>query len=500
MAAGHDGATADAGPWLLTLDAPCYLPIMTHAKDRALREEFYKAYITRASPESGAEGGGDNLPIIDKTLVLRKEKAALLGFDCFADLSMASKMATLTTARGLLDRLAAASRAAAEKERGEVTEFARSECGWPADQDLAHWDTPFYAERLREARYDLTDEALRPYFSLPRVLDSLWALVSRIFGVEIEAADGDAPVWHPDVRFFKVTRDGAPVASFYLDPYSRPAEKRGGAWMDEVVGRSAVCAPPGQSVRLPVAHMVCNQSPPVGDKPSLMTFREVGTLFHEFGHSAQHMLSQQTEGLVAGIRGVEWDAVELPSQFMENFCYDKRTLDSFARHVDTGEALPDDMFQRLLAARTFRAGSMVLRQVNFAATDLFLHSDYDPASPGGVYGSGALDAVNAATTVVAPLPTDRFLAGFAHIFAGGYSAGYYSYAWAEVLSADAFEAFTEVGLDDEAAVAATGRRFAETVLALGGGAPPADVYRAFRGRDATPDALLRSKGLAPVAA
>lgn len=212
------------------------------------------------------------------------------------------------------------------------------------------------------------------------------------------------------------------------------------------------------------------------------------------------MLSQQSEGLVAGIRGVEWDAVELPSQFMENWCYDKPTLDSFAKHVDTGAPLPEDMFKRLLAARTFRAGSMVLRQVNFAATDLFLHSDYDPASPGGVYGSGALDAVNAATTVVPPLATDRFLAGFSHIFAGGYSAGYYSYAWAEVLSADAFEAFEEVGLDNEVAVAETGRRFADTVLALGGGAPPAEVYRAFRGRDATPDALLRSKGLAPVAA
>lgn len=277
VAAGHAGATADAGPWLLTLDAPCYMPVMTHAKNRALREEFYRAYITRASPEAAVEGGGDNLPIIDQTLALRKEKAALLGFPCFADLSMASKMATLATARGLLDRLAGASRAAAEKELVDVTDFARTECGWPADQPLALWDIPFYAERLREARYDLTDEALRPYFALPNVLDGLFKLASRLFGVDIVAADGDAPVWHPDVRFFRLMRGGQPVAAFYLDPYSRPESKRGGAWMDECVGRSKVCAPPGQDVRLPIGHMVCNQSPPVGDKPSLMTFREVET-------------------------------------------------------------------------------------------------------------------------------------------------------------------------------------------------------------------------------
>ena len=260
------------------------MPIMTHARDRALREEFYRAYITRASDKAAAPGGGDNAPLIERTLALRAEKARLLGFDCYADLSMASKMATLDSARALLDRLASASRAAAVKELEEVTAHAKT-AGFAGDK-LELWDVSFYAERLREARYDLTDEMLRPYFALPAVLDGLFGVVKRLFGVDVVPADGEAPIWHPDVRFFNVLRDGQRVASFYLDPYARAAEgKRGGAWMDEVAGRSAACAPAGQAVRLPIAHMVCNQSPPVGDKPSLMNFRECETLFHEAGKS-----------------------------------------------------------------------------------------------------------------------------------------------------------------------------------------------------------------------
>jgi len=283
------------------------------------------------------------------------------------------------------------------------------------------------------------------------------------------------------------------VAYFYLDPYSRPAEKRGGAWMDEVVGRSKLMAPSGSDVRLPVAHMVCNQSPPIGDQPSLMTFREVETMFHEFGHALQHMLTRVDEGLVSGIRGVEWDAVELPSQFMENWCYHKPTIMGIAKHYETGETLPDALFDKVLKARTYRAASMMMRQVHFATVDLTLHSTFDPAGDRTVYDLER--EVAKKTCVLMPLEEDRFLCAFSHIFAGGYSAGYYSYKWAEVLSADAFSAFEEAGLDDEAAVAATGKRFRETVLALGGSKPPSEVFKEFRGREPSTEPLLRHSGL-----
>eukprot|EP00879_Flechtneria_rotunda_P019378 GHRR01020353.1.p1 GENE.GHRR01020353.1~~GHRR01020353.1.p1 ORF type:complete len:382 (+),score=127.12 GHRR01020353.1:106-1146(+) len=332
---------------------------MTHAKNRPLREEMYRAYVTRASA-----GDLDNTPIIDKILALRQEKAELLGYKDFAELSMASKMATLDRAEQLLEELRSSSIAAAETDLTDVKAHAAAS-GFTAD--LLWWDVAFWAERLREAKYDLKDEELRPYFALPAVLDGLFQVAKRLFDVDVVAADGAVPVWHPDVRFFKVMQGDAPKAYFYLDPYSRPAEKRGGAWMAEVVGRSRLLAPaPGAapgSPRLPVAHMVCNQSPPVDGAPSLMTFREVETLFHEFGHALQHMLTSVDEGLVAGIRGVEWDAVELPSQFMENWCYDRPTLYSFAKHYQTGEPLPEEMFKRLKAAKTFRSGTMMLRQV-----------------------------------------------------------------------------------------------------------------------------------------
>merc|ERR1711966_469336 len=286
----------------------------------------------------------------------------------------------------------------------------------------------------------VNDEVLRPYFALPSVLDGLFGVIHRIFGVTVEAADGEAPVWHDDVRFFKVMDDGKPIAYFYLDPYSRPSEKRGGAWMDEVVGRSKVLATEGSDARLPVAHMVCNQTPPIGGKPSLMTFREVETLFHEAGHAFQHMLTKVDCGLCSGIRNVEWDAVELPSQFMENWCYHRATLMSFAKHYETGEPLPDDLFDKIVAARTFRAGSMMMRQLHFATVDLSLHSaaHFDPESGDASKIFELEQKVAEKTCVVMPLPEDRFLCGFAHIFAGGYSAGYFSYKWAEVLSADAF--------------------------------------------------------------
>lgn len=488
--AGHEGATPQEGPWLLTLDFPLYSPVITHARNRALREEVYRAYVTRAST-----GEKDNSVIIDKILALRAEKAKLLGYNNYAELSMMSKMATVESAEGLLEELRSASLEAGRRDLEEVKAYAASQ-GF--EGELLWWDVGFWAERLREARYNITDEELRPYFALPNVLQGLFQLANRLFGVEVVAADGEVPVWHPDVRFFRLKQGGSDKAFFYLDPYSRPEEKRGGAWFAEVVGQSSLLAPAGQKRRLPVAHMVCNQAPPVGDAPSLMAWREVQTLFHEFGHALQHMLTQVDDGLASGMRGVEWDAIELPSQFMENWCYDRRTLYSFARHYETGEPLPEELYTRLKAAKSYRSGTMMLRQLHFSTIDLELHSRFTPGAGETVFERDR--AVASRATVMPPFPDDRFLCGFSHIFAGGYSAGYYSYKWAEVLSADAFSAFEEAGLEDDAAVVAAGERFRDTVLALGGSAAPADVFRAFRGRDPSTLPLLRHSGLLPAAA
>ena len=324
--------------------------------------------------------------------------------------------------------------------------------------------------------------------------EALFALAPRLFGVTIRPADGGAPVWHEYVRFFRVSDEkGADIAAFYLDPYSRPGEKRGGAWMDECVGRSVLLAPAGREVRLPVAYLVCNQAPATGGKPSQMSFHEVETLFHEFGHGLQHMLTRVNEGLAAGIRNVEWDAVELPSQFMENWLYQRDTLREVSGHVETGESLPDTLYEKIAAARTFQAGSATLRQLYFASTDLQLHHVYDPTSELSPFD--VQRRVARTNTVMDLLPEDRSLCSFGHIFGGGYAAGYYSYKWAEVLSADAFAAFEEAGLEDEAAVRDTGRRYRETILALGGSRSPMEVFVAFRGREPKTDALLRHSGL-----
>jgi len=482
---GNEGATAEEGPWVFTLDIPSYLPVMLHAKNRDLREEVYKAYLSRAS-----SGEIDNTAVIDRILVLRKEMAQLLGYSCYAEISMAAKMANLEQAQKLLEELRQASYDAAKEDMDEVRAFAK-ENGF--EEELRHWDVNFWAERMREAKFSVNDEILRPYFPMPQVLEGLFQLANKLFGINVEAADGLTPVWNKDVRFFKISKEGSPQAYFYFDPYSRPSEKRGGAWMDEVVGRSKVLAPSGKDVRLPVAHMVCNQTPPIGETPSLMTFREVETLFHEFGHALQHMLTQQEEGLVAGIRGVEWDAVELPSQFMENWCYHKRTLLGFAKHWETGEPLPDELYEKLVSAKNYRSGTMMMRQLHFACTDLGLHSEYDPAVHGSIYDYEKTIAEK--TMILKPLPTDRFLCSFGHIFAGGYAAGYYSYKWAEVLSADAFSAFEEAGLEDDDKITATGLRFRDTVLSLGGGRAPELVFKDFRGRDPSTEPLLRHSGL-----
>jgi oligopeptidase A len=464
--AGEDprlaGATPEHGPWRITLEAPLYVPFMEHSRRRDLRERLYRAFVTRAS-----SGELDNQPLILDTLRLRREKAALLGLGSYAELSLRRKMArSVAAVEALLAELRQASRRHALREHEELRAFARTRSGDPG-LELALWDVPFWAERLREERYAFSEEELRPYFPLPAVLEGLFALARRLFGVVISPADGEAQVWHPDVRFFRVAdEDGSPRAAFFLDPYSRPADKRGGAWMGTCLDRKRR---QDGSVRRPVAYMVCNQAPPVDGQPSLMTFREVETLFHEFGHALQHMLTDVDEPEAAGINNVEWDAVELPSQFMENWCYHRPTLLSFARHHQTGAPLPVDLFDKVAAARTFRAGSQFLRQLHFATLDLELHARFDP-------DRDRLDDVRARVaaenSVIPPLPEDRFLCSFSPHLRGGYAAGYYSYKWAEVLSADAFAAFEEAGLEDAAALAETGRRFPPDRAGLGRQPPP----------------------------
>ena len=484
------GAVADpvAGPWRLTLDAPSVVGFLQHSPRRDLRQQVWRAYVRRA-----AEGDTDNTPVMVQMLRLRREMAALLGDADYATLSLRSKMApSVAAVRDLLERLRVASWDAAVRDLGDLRDLARA-AGAPEADDLHPWDVAFWTERLREQRYAFNDEAVRLFFPLPKVLQGLFELSRALFGVVVAPADGKAPVWHPDVRFFELRDpDGSLRAAFYLDPYSRPADKRGGAWMNECVGRATLPGGDGRP-RVPVAYLVCNAMPPVGDRPALLTYSEVETLLHEFGHGIQHMLTRVDLGLVSGIRGVEWDAVELPSQFMENWCYHRPTVRALSGHVETGEPIDDDLFGRIAAARTFRAGSDMLRQLLFARVDLDLHQRFDPQGAGSPFD--LYRAVAEQSSVLPPEPDDRFLCGFSHLFGGGYAAGYYSYKWAEVLSADAFAAFEEAGLDDPAAVAATGKRFADTVLGLGGAVEPGEVFRRFRGRDPDEAALLRHAGL-----
>ncbi|MEL7420837.1 MAG: M3 family metallopeptidase [Cyanobacteria bacterium J06555_3] len=482
-AQGDEDATPENGPWVVTLDYPSYVPYMKYAANRELREKLYKAFVSRAS-----SGELDNRGNIDRILALRKEKANLLGFANFAELSLAKKMATdVAAVQQLQNDLRGASYDAAIKEFAELKTFA-------GQDDLKNWDTSFWAEKQREAKFDFKEEELRPYFSLPRVLDGLFGLANRIFGVTITAADGQAPVWQEDVRYFQIKDEtGEAIAFFFLDPYSRPAEKRGGAWMNDCVGRAKMTVEGKTETRLPVAYLTCNQTPPVDGKPSLMTFGEVTTLFHEFGHGLQHMLTTIDYPGAAGINNVEWDAVELPSQFMENWCYDRPTLFGMAKHYETGETLPEEYYQKLVAAKNYMSGSAMLRQLHFGMLDMELHSNYEPG--GDETPSDVRDRLAKTTSVLQPIPEDNFLCAFGHIFAGGYAAGYYSYKWAEVLSADAFAAFEEAGLDNEEAVRTVGKRFKDTVLSLGGSLHPMEVFESFRGREPKTEPLLRHSGL-----
>ena len=499
-ATGTEPAQVDPekGPWRITLDGPSYIAAMQHIPDRTIREQVYRAYITRSS-EFEENGVRDNVPLIQEILKLRLEAAKLLGYNNHAEKSLATKMApSVEAVKELSDLIAAKALSAAYAELEAVTIYAREQGGAEYSIEslpkLMPWDVTFWSERYKETKFALKEEELRPYFAFEAVLDGMFSLVQRLFGIQVKPADGEAEVWHKDVRFFNVhdQESGEHIASFYLDPYSRPADKRGGAWMDVCIGKSEAC---GRNI--PVAYLTCNGSPPVGDTPSLMTFREVETLFHEFGHGLQHMLTRATVGDVAGINGIEWDAVELPSQFMENWCYDKPTVYGFAKHYQTGEPLPEEIFEKLKAQKTYNAGMMAMRQLYFGQMDIELHAVYDPNTDNGeTIFDVQLRVAEKYSPHQLPLEEDRFLCTFSHIFAGGYSAGYYSYKWAEVMSADAFGAFEDIGLDKEEEVARVGRSFRETVLSSGGGIHPSDVFKQFRGRDPTPDALLRHNGLA----
>lgn len=473
---------ADREGWVITLEFPSYHAVMTHARNRALREEVYTAFVTRASDQGPHDRSYDNSALMEQILALRHEQAQMLGFPNFAELSLATKMAESPRAvTEFLSDLARRSRPRAEQELDELRRFAADRLELT---DLQAWDIAYASEQLRRHAFDLSQEDLKPYFPVNRVVPGLFRLVERLYGVRIVEVDG-VDVWHPDVRFYEIRDpDGTPRARFYLDLYARP-KKRGGAWMDECMNRLR----DGDRVQLPVAYMTCNSTPPVGDKPALFTHDEVITLFHEFGHGLHHMLTRVDYPDIAGINGVEWDAVELPSQFMENWCWEREAMDLFSGHYETGEPMPRALFDKLIATRHFQAAMQMVRQLEFSLFDMRLHAEYEPDA--GPRIQEILDEVRAQVSVVRPPAFNRFQHGFSHIFAGGYAAGYYSYKWAEVLSADAFARFEEEGLFN----ADVGHAFLEGVLEKGGSRPALELFKAFRGREPDIEALLRHSGL-----
>ncbi|WP_146907426.1 M3 family metallopeptidase [Arenimonas daejeonensis] len=468
---------------LATLKGPVVQAILTFADTRALREEIYTAYNTRASDQGPGAGTHDNSGRIKKILALRHEAALLLDFASAAHVSLADKMAgTPERVLGFLRELAAKAKPVAQRELDELRAFAARELGIA---DLQPWDVAYASEKLRERLFAFSEEDLKPYFPLPAVMQGLFTVAERVFGVRLVERQG-VDAWHPDVHFFDVVDlDGTVRAGVYLDHYAR-AGKRGGAWMDVCRARLN----DGESAFKPVAYLTCNFAPPSDGKPALLTHDDVITLFHEFGHGIHHLLTEVDWPSVGGISGVEWDAVELPSQFMENFAWQREALDLFAKHHETGERLPDDLYAKMLQARHFHAGLFLVRQLEFALFDFRLHLEYDPAR-----GAHVLEVLGEVRDEVAVLPPPAWHRGphaFTHIFSGGYSAGYYSYLWAEVLSADAFGAFEEAGVFD----ASTGARYRREILAVGGSRPALESFVAFRGREPMPDALLRSYGLA----
>lgn len=470
---------ADVEGYRLTLDFPCYLPILTYCHNRALREEMYTAFVTRAS-ELSDDGQFDNSANIDEILELRYELAQLLGFDSYAHYSLATKMAdTPEEVLAFLNDLAAKAKPQAEREFAELAAFAKEQ----GAEALQPWDVGYYSEKLKLARYAISQEDLRPYFPVDKAISGMFEVVSRLYGIEFEEQK-EFDTYHKDARFFHVNKDGKQIAAFYLDLYAR-AKKRGGAWMDDCRVRRQT----EQGIQLPVAYLVCNFSPAVGDTPALLTHDELTTLFHEFGHGLHHMLTQIDVPEVSGINGVAWDAVELPSQFMENWCYEPEALAFISGHYQTGEPLPQELLDKLLAAKNFQSAMQTVRQLEFALFDFRLHHEY--SSQNRVNVQQLLDNVREQVSVVPVVEFNRFQHGFGHIFAGGYAAGYYSYKWAEVLSADAFSRFEEEGIFN----AATGADFLNEIISRGGSEDAGVLFERFRGRKPSVEPLLRHSGI-----
>ncbi|MCM8537330.1 MAG: oligopeptidase A [Lentisphaeraceae bacterium] len=467
--------------YYFTLDYPSFFPILTYCENRELRKEVYTAFCTRASDQGPSAGKFDNSKIMEELLELKLELAKLLDFNNYSELSIATKMASSTDeVLGFLNDLAEKSFPQAKAEYDELVAFAKEELGLDS---FEAWDGGFVAEKLRQHKFDISQEELRPYFSADKVVNGMFNIVNKLFGIIVKQIS-DFDSWHKDVRFYKIFKDGQHIASFYLDLFAR-AHKRGGAWMDDCRPRMTYKG----SQQLPVAYLVCNFTGPVGDKPALLTHNEVTTLFHEFGHGIHHMLTEVNVLAVSGINGVAWDAVELPSQFLENWCWQKESLDMIAEHFETGETIPDELISRLLAAKNFNSATAMMRQLQFALFDFRLHTEYGTSSYKGI--QELLDEVRELTSVAQTPEFNRFQHGFSHIFAGGYSAGYYSYKWAEVLSADAFSKFEETGIFN----CQTGEEFLEHILRKGGSSEAAELFKAFRGRAPKVDALLRHCGI-----
>lgn len=475
---GHPG-------YKLTLKMPCYLPVMQFAKSSELRQKLYKAYVTRASDQSDAEFAAyDNTKIIQEILQLRQEEAKLLGFQNYAEVSVATKMAdTPAKVISFLRDLAKRAKPYAQKDLEDMREFAAAHLNL---QNPQSWDWPFISEKLKEVKYSFSEQEVKQYFPAPKVLQGLFKIIETLFEVNIRP--DQAPIWHASVDFYRIERNGQLVGQFYLDPPARPG-KRGGAWMDDV--RARWLRPDSQKMQTPVAHLVCNFADSVDGKPPLLTHDDVITLFHEFGHGLHHMLTQVNERDVSGISGVEWDAVELPSQFMENFCWEWSVLKHMTAHVETNEPLPKELFDKMLAAKNFQSGWQTLRQIELGLMDMLLHTEHDPHDD----IMPLLHKVRAEISVT-PVPSfNRTAHTFSHIFAGGYAAGYYSYKWAEVLSADAYAAFEETALPDGSPNPETGKRYREAILEAGGSRPALASFMAFRGREPSLNALLRHQGM-----
>ncbi|UTF59116.1 oligopeptidase A [Gilvimarinus sp. DA14] len=480
----HDNG-APLGGYVITLDFPSYLAVMMYAEDRGLREEIYRAFVTRAShlglkADGSSAAEWDNTGLIAETLALRHELAKLLGFNNYAERSLATKMAeSPQQVLDFLQQLAEKSKPQAEADFAELKAYAAEQ----GCDDIQAWDLAYYSEKLREQKYDISQEALRPYFPAEKVISGMFEVVGRLFGIDIlPVASFDA--WHPDVRFYHIYKDGQQIASFYLDLFARE-HKRGGAWMADCRVRRQT----ESGLQQPVAFLTCNFTPPVGDTPSLLTHDEVTTLFHEFGHGLHHMLTQIDIAAVSGINGVAWDAVELPSQFLENWCWQEEVIGLISSHYETGEPLPKALLDKMLAAKNFQSGMQMLRQLEFSLFDFRLHAEYDPKHP--VSAADLIAEVRREVAVIPQPEFNRFENGFSHIFAGGYAAGYYSYKWAEVLSADAFSAFEEEGIFNPQ----TGTRFLQEILQRGGSREPMHLFVSFRGREPSIEPLLRHSGL-----